>query len=412
MPGAAANEGMSRLAIRADRAFGGREMIPGGALVLCAGGQIAGIEPGTAPAPDGWPVAEFPGATVLPGMIDCHVHLCGDSRDGALDRLACYSDDELGQVIGAALRAQLGAGVTTVRDLGDRRWAVLDWRQRATTGPAGFPGPAIVASGPPITTPGGHCWFMGGEAGSPGELRAAVRERAERGADIIKIMASGGAMTAGTDVLACQYSLEQLRTVADEAHTRGLAVTAHAHGLSAVIQAVDAGVDGVEHCGCLTERGIEVPEDLPGRLAAGRIIVCPTLGRKPGAPLPPAMAAIYQRAGLTWQARQALAGKLHAAGVIIASGADAGISAGRPHGILANAIADLVAGGIPAADALASATSVAARACGLGDRKGRLRAGYDADLVVVEGDPHADIRALSAVQAVYLNGQAVTQLAA
>jgi len=124
------------------------------------------------------------------------------------------------------------------------------------------------------------------------------------------------------------------------------------------------------------------------------------------------MAAIYQRTGLTWQARQALAGKLHAAGVIIASGADAGISAGRPHGILANAIADLVAGGIPAADALASATSVAARACGLGGRKGRLRAGYDADLVIVEGDPHADIRALRAVQAVYLNGQAVTQLAA
>ena len=179
-----------------------------------------------------------------------------------------------------------------------------------------------------------------------------------------------------------------------------------------MIQAADADVDGIEHCGCLTERGIEVPEDLPGRLAAGQIIVCPTLGRKPGAPLPPAMAAIYQRAGLTWQARQALAGKLHTAGVIIASGTDAGISAARPHGILANAIADLVAGGIPAADALASATSVAARACGLGDRKGRLRAGYDADLIVVEGDPHADIRALSAVQAVYLNGQAVTRPAA
>ena len=352
-------------------------MIPGGALVLWASGQIVGIEPGTAPAPDGWPVAEFPGATVLPGMIDCHVHLCGDSRNGALDRLAGHSDDELGQVIGAALRAQLkpasppyGTWVTA---------AGLSWT--GVSGPPltrSSPSPAIVASGPPITTPGGHCWYMGGEAGRPGELRAAVRERADRGADIIKIMASGGAMTAGTDLLACQYSLEQLWTVADEAHTRGLAVTAHAHGLPAVIQAVDAGVDGIEHCSCLTERGIEAPEDLLERLAAGRIFVCPTLGRKPGATLPPAMAAIYQRTGLTWQARQALAGKLHAAGVIIASGADAGISAGRPHGILANAIADLVAGGIPAADALASATSVAARACGLGDRKGRLRAGYDA----------------------------------
>ena len=198
-------------------------------MVLCSSGQIVGIEPGTASAPDGWPVAEFPGATVLPGMIDCHVHLCGDSRNGALDRLADYSDDELGQVIGAALRARLPASITPVRDLGDHRWAVLDWRQRATTGPAPFPRPAIVASGPPITNRGRRCWYMGGETKNPGELRAAVRERAERGADIIKIMASGGAMTASTDVLACQYSLEQLRTVVDEAHTRGLAVTAHAH---------------------------------------------------------------------------------------------------------------------------------------------------------------------------------------
>jgi imidazolonepropionase-like amidohydrolase len=247
---------------------------------------------------------------------------------------------------------------------------------------------------------------MGGEAGRPGELRAAVREHAERGVDIIKVMASGGVMTAGTDVLACQYTLEQLRTVADEAHACGLAVTAHAHGLPAVIQAVDAGVDGIEHCSCLTECGIEVPQDLPGRLARNRIIVCPTLGRKPGATPPPAVLAIEQRTGLTWPDRQALAGKLHQAGVLIASGADAGISDGKPHGVLALAIADLITGGIPAADALASATSLAAQACGLGDRKGRLHPGYDADLAVVDGDPLADIAALTAVRAVYLGGRA------
>ncbi len=247
---------------------------------------------------------------------------------------------------------------------------------------------------------------MGGEAGQPGELRAAVREHAERGVDIIKVMASGGAMTAGTDVLACQYTLEQLRTVADEAHACGLPVTAHAHALPAVIQAVDAGVDGIEHCSCVTGRGIEVPPDLPGRLARNRIIVCPTLGRNPGATPPPAVLAIQQRTGLTWQDRQALAGKLHQAGVLIASGVDAGISDGKPHGILALAIADLIAGGIPAADALASATSLAAQACGLGDRKGPLHPGYDADLAVVDGDPVGDIAALTAVRAVYLGGRA------
>jgi len=117
------------------------------------------------------------------------------------------------------------------------------------------------------------------------------------------------------------------------------------------------------------------------------------------------MLAIQQRTGLTWQDRQALAGKLHQAGVLIASGADAGISDGKPHGVLALAIADLITGGIPATDALASATSLAARACGLGDRKGRLHPGYDADLAVVDGDPLADIAALTAVRAVYLRGR-------
>jgi imidazolonepropionase-like amidohydrolase len=402
---ATAAPALGRLAIRAGRAFDGRSAIRDGVLVLCADGQIVGVEPAGSAPPAGWPVAEFPGGTVLPGMIDCHVHLCGDSRHGALDRLAGYDDDELSHVIEAALRAQLAAGVTVVRDLGDRRGAVLDWRRRVTAGRAGFPSPAIVASGPPITTPSGHCWYMGGEAAGPQELRAAVRVRAERGADVIKVMASGGLMTAGTDVLACQYRPEELRAVVEEAHAAGLPVTAHAHGLPAVIQAAGAGVDGIEHCSCLTEHGIEVPEDLLERLAANRVVVCPTMGRIPGGTPSPAVLALEQRTGATWEGRLAMVGRLHRAGVTMVSGVDAGISDVKPHGILALAVADLVVSGIPAADAIASATSLAADACGLGGRKGWLRAGYDADLVVVDGDPLTDIRALAAVSAVYLNGQ-------
>jgi imidazolonepropionase-like amidohydrolase len=148
------------LAIRAQRAFDGEQAIAGGALVLTDGGRIVGIEPGSAPLPDGWPVVEVPGATLLPGLIDMHVHLCGDGHDGALERLPDHSDADLDDVIEQALRRQLAAGVTTVRDLGDRRWAALEWRDRVAAGNGGLPYPTIVASGPPITSPGGHCWHM------------------------------------------------------------------------------------------------------------------------------------------------------------------------------------------------------------------------------------------------------------
>jgi imidazolonepropionase-like amidohydrolase len=397
------------LAVRAGRAFDGERAVPTGALILTDGGRITGIEPASADPPDGWPLVESPGATLLPGLIDTHVHLGGDSGMGALDRLPGYDDAELAGVIERALRRQARAGVTTVRDLGDRRWSVLEWRDRvAVAGGEGTTShPTIVASGPPITSPAGHCWSMGGEAHGAEELRQAVRQRAERRVDVVKIMASGGAATPGTDVLACQFRLDELRLVVEEAHALGLPVTAHAHGLPAVEQAVAAGVDGIEHCGCLTASGMEVPDDLLEALAVGGIQVCPTLGKTADATPPPALAKIMARTGMTWEGRLAMVGRMHRAGVRLISGADSGISAGKPHGILPEAIIDLVDAGLTPVEALASATSAAARSCGLADRKGRLRVGYDADLLLVDGDPLADVTALRRVAAVVLRGQAV-----
>src|SRR5215218_10189823 len=269
------------LAIRAERAFDGEQAIAGGALVLTDGGRIVGIEPATAPLPEGWRVIEAPGATLLPGLIDAHVHLCGDSGQGALERLPSHSDAELHQVIERALCQQLAAGVTTVRDLGDRRWAALGWRDRLVAGNGRLSYPTIVASGPPITSPGGHGWHMGGEAAGVAQLRQAVRERADRRVDVVKVMASGGNTTPGTDIMACQFTLQELQLVVEEAHRHGLAVTAHAHGLPAVEQAVAAGVDGIEHASCLTPTGIRQPDQLLEGLAAHQTAVCPTLGWAP-----------------------------------------------------------------------------------------------------------------------------------
>lgn len=233
----------SRLAVRAERVFDGERWIRDGALVLVETGRIVAVEPAATAAPPDWPVVEHPGGTLLPGLIDTHVHLCSDSKPGALDRLADHNDVELDTVIETALRDQLAAGVTTVRDPGCRRFAVLDWRNRLEL-------PAVVAAGPPITVPDGHCANMGGEAHGAAQLHAAVAERVERGVDVVKIMASGGVMTPGSDPFQPQFSLDELRLVVEQAHAAGLPVTAHAHALTAVELAVAAGVDGIEHCTC------------------------------------------------------------------------------------------------------------------------------------------------------------------
>src|SRR3954447_10046428 len=140
---------------RAPRAFDGEHVLPDGALVLVEGDTIVAVESGTAPAPVDCPVTDLPGTTLFPGLIDAHVHLCGDSGPRALDQLPELSDDELDAIIAASLAAQLAVGVTAVRDLGDARWAVVDRHRHRPDGPT------VVGSGPPITCPDGHCGGMG-----------------------------------------------------------------------------------------------------------------------------------------------------------------------------------------------------------------------------------------------------------
>jgi imidazolonepropionase-like amidohydrolase len=164
--------------IRAGTAFDGERVVPGGALVLVDDGRIAGVEPGAAPAPEGWQVLEVPRGTVLPGLVDTHAHLCADGTDGTLDRIGEPNAEAMMAVIDESLRRHLAAGVTTVRDLGDRRFAVLDWRSSARSGVY----PAVVTAGPPITAVGGHCANMGGEAAGQDQRR--VRDSRHAGAAV------------------------------------------------------------------------------------------------------------------------------------------------------------------------------------------------------------------------------------
>ncbi|MFF1398124.1 amidohydrolase family protein [Streptomyces sp. NPDC058287] len=392
------------LALRIARVFDGRAVVEGAGIVFVDGGRIAGVEPAWFGIPAGVEVLDRPSGTLLPGLVDAHVHLVGDGEPGAWERVGELSQDDLFSTIERSLRIQLAAGVTTVRDLGDVAWSVVDWRAgRPRTGL-----PTVVASGPPVTNRGGHCGHMGGGASGSDELRAAVRERAERGADVVKIMTGGGMPTPGSPVDRGRFTAEELALVVRQAHAVGLPVTAHAHALVSIRDAIAAGVDGIEHCTFLTSDSAHVPEEAIAALAAQGIVVCPTLGRTPGAAPAPQLTERMRKASLGYDALRRRVVRAHLAGVTIVSGTDGGTGPGTPHGSLPRAVMDLVSSGMAAADALASATSVAARACGLGDRKGRVRTGYDADLVVVDGDPLTDMAALTRIDVTVLGGQVLS----
>ena len=396
------------LAIRTSRLFDGEHFVPGDATVVIDGDRIAGVEDGFPDLPEHIDVMEVRDGTVLPGLIDTHVHLVADSTFGALDKVAGFTADEVDAVMTESLSRQLAAGVTTVRDLGDRAFCAVDRRDGADPDRE----PTILGSGPPLTSPGGHCHYMGGEVADRASLARMIDERVERRVDVVKVMASGGMTTPGTDVLHTQFSTDDLRFLVDRSHAAGLPVTAHAHGLPAVRQAIEVGVDGIEHCSCLTETGVDIGDDLLEELLRRGIVVGGAFGSPPAdaiAKAPQAIRDMMKRMGTTAEGvraiRLALTARMHGAGVTFVTGADSGINPFMGHGNLRVSAEFFVDAGATPAQALAASTSIAARACGLADRKGLLRKGYDADALIVDGDPQAGLGALADVRAVLKGGR-------
>ena len=391
-------------AIRAAHAFDGTRFLPGGATVLLDGNRIIGVETGRVEVSDGVEVTEYAG-TVLPGLIDCHTHLVADATYGGLERAAAMSDQAIDTVIKDSLHAHVVAGVTTVRDLGDRGFRTLVFRDR--------PGlPRVVAAGPPLTTPGGHCHFLGGVV--DGDVRAAVAEHAERGVDVIKVMASGGFATPGTDQLAAQFTVAQLAAIVDEAHAAGLPVVAHAHSLLGMQHALAAGVDGIEHFSGLTSEGERIDDDLLEEVARREVYVDLTMGNDRAlhalmpAP-PPSLAAVMARLGVTsfdqlYASRFAVLPRLRRHGVAVITGVDSGMGPPKRHGNAWRTVGELTEGGYPVEEALAAATSLAAAACGLKGETGRLAEGYAADILVTDGNLSRDISHLSRPREVLVRG--------
>jgi imidazolonepropionase-like amidohydrolase len=369
--------------------------------VAVADGVITAVHGPAEPVPADAHVVDLPGVTLMPGLVDAHLHLCFDATSDPIGHLAQADDDTLREQMARAARRALRAGVTTVRDLGDRGYLALDLRDRSAAIGEG-PLPAIVAAGPPITTPGGHCHFLGGAASGKAALRAAVRERAERGVDVIKVMASGGNMTPGSLAHEPQFAAESLRTIVDEAHCHGLPVTAHAHSAQSIADAVTVGVDGIEHATFMTADGVDAPEALIRAIAAQRIAIGWTVGRDPG-PDEPVYPQIASRMASLGAARRLL----YESGAVLVAGSDAGVSPAKPHDVLPYAPEDLAAAGMSPAEVLWTLTSRSAQACGLGHRKGRIAPGFDADILAIDGNPLADPAAIRRLRAVYAGGQAV-----
>jgi imidazolonepropionase-like amidohydrolase len=387
-------------AIRAAWLFDGTSpnLLPNPTLVL-DGRTILSV--GSAvPAPEGATVVDLAGATLLPGLVDGHVHLVFDASDDPVSALAGRDDAAAFATMTSFARAAARGGVTTVRDLGDRGYLALGLRRVAAADPTM---PEILAAGPPITTPGGHCHFLGGEAAGVDGVRAAVRARAERGVDIIKIMASGGALTPGSRLELPQYGLAELRAAVDEAHRHDLPITAHAHATQAIVDGLAAGMDSFEHLTFVTTDGVDpIPDKVLTALTRRAVTVGMTFGSAPvpGATLPPGLVA--RMPALVANGRRMLE-----AGVNMIAGTDAGIAPMKPPDAIRWAIPQFQQLGMTAAEALHACTARAATALGLGHRKGQLRSGYDADILAVDGDPISDPTALHAIRAVFVRGTAL-----
>jgi imidazolonepropionase-like amidohydrolase len=397
--------------VQADRLFDGTGAEPiEPASVFVNHGRIQAVgRPGELPEPG--PEAQrvaFPGCTILPGLIDSHVHLVFSASARPLDDLLAEDDRRL--LLRAVHNAQtaLRAGVTTVKDLGARGGVTLALREAIAE--SIVPGPRILAAGPPVTSTGGHCYWLGGEVDTLDQLREKVRQLIDEGVDLIKVMASGGRMTPGSNVCAAQFSQEHLKVLVEDAHGLSKTVAAHGHGTAGIRNAVASGVDVVEHCSWVSPQAsnrVEFDESVAERMAQQGTFVDPTLS--PAASHRLANPSILTPSQLESREIRPYVLAAHRRsielGVEVAAGTDAGV---------ANVALDSLPGelrllneelGLSPAEAIRAATYNAARSAAMEHEIGSIQTGRRADLLLVRGNPHQQLDDLSSVTAVYKDGR-------
>jgi imidazolonepropionase-like amidohydrolase len=382
--------------------------------LLVEGGRITklGSQSSLAPPADSVRV-DLKGMTILPGLIDMHVHLTGDAEKHGYSALA---DGVADQVVSGAHNAQvtLLAGFTTVRNVGAEAYTDIALRRGINDGK--ILGPRIVGAGEAIGATGGHCdsnllpvdYGKQSEAvaDGPWALVAKVRRQAKYGADLIKICATGGVLSKGDSVGGQQLAPEEFAAIVTEAHRLDMKVAAHAHGTDGIRAALIAGVDTIEHASLIDDDGIKLAKQKGAYLSMDIYNDDYILGEGAKVGILPES---LEKERMIGAAQRASFTRAYKAGVKMVFGTDAGV---YPHGDNAKQFAYMVKYGMTPLAAIQAATIVAAEALGpvkgAGTKDvGSLTVGRFADIVAVAGDPLSDVRLLESIPVVIKGGAVV-----
>jgi imidazolonepropionase-like amidohydrolase len=385
-------------AYKAARIFDGKSAraIEDGAVIV-EEDRIGSVGPATDLSPN-TEVIELGDATLLPGLIDTHVHLVWGASAEPHEMVARESRTLTALRCAQNAALHLEAGVTTVRDVGATDGLSVDVAHAVEQGV--LPGPRVVAAGRVIAMTGGHGWFLGREADGANEVRKAVREEMKAGATCIKVMASGGIYGHAEEPGSPQLTVEEMRAGVEEAHKANRKVAAHAYSVIAINNALAAGVDSIEHGSFLDRQTAERMRE-EGKYLVPTVSVYAAMSEK-GPELGAPDYIQRKTAEVLEASREAFRLALEV-GVPVAAGTDCG-APGHPHGTLPEELRLMVEAGARPAQALSFGTVAAAELLGLDNELGTLEPGKKADLLAVGGDPLKDIGALREVRLVVCGG--------
>ena len=376
------------IAIRHARVIDGTGAIHDRTTIVIHGKKLVAIGPSqTTTIPKEAVRIDGRGLTILPGLIDCHVHLC---LGGEADVVATIESEQPSYTLLKSVRharATLEAGFTTVRDVGARDHSIFMLKRAIDT--EMVPGPRIVGAGLAICMIGGHARFIGQEVAGTEQVRRVVVEQITAGAGVIKVIASGGILTPGTSPDTAQMTMEELAAAVDQAREAGRKVAAHAHGSSGMKNAIQAGVHSIEHATLLTDEAGALMKRYGVYMVPTLSALATTAACRPSCGIPES--ALTKAKALTKQ-HQASFKQAHQSGIRIAMGTDAGTPFNY-HGDNAQELERMVAFGMTPMEAILASTASAARLIGIERTVGTLKKGKEADLVVLNGDPlkHIDL---------------------